>query len=571
MHYDYGRNKSECPEPIKSEVKGEVTYRSRYLRSDTYNSNIKANRIIVSEMGTMAFPDSSKSVVVTFLNHTIPDFTDNCAGNIIKYGNDYYATSETNYIRKIDPVTLETQDKLDYQKYLPVNLVTSHPHYDKEGNTYNMGTTIADKGKTKYIIFKVPATEKGASERPAALKSVEILCTLPCRSLFSPSYYHSFGMTENYIIFIEQPLKLDILKMATAYLRGVNWASCLKFHPEDDTLIHIIDRKTKKEVSIRYHTGAMVVYHHVNAFEEDGHVVFDVITYNDNSLYDMFYLDKLKQQAASGATSSPVNPMYKRFVLPLTNKVAEIGKDLVNLNYTTASAVKEKDGKLLCQPEVLCEGVEVPRINYNYNGQKHRYVYLNVVGMSSLATKITKLDVQTKQRVDWTSENCAFTEPVFVPMPGASEEDEGVILTSVINGNPGESDFLLVLEGKSFKEMARIYVNAELHIDMHGFFIPQNDETLLSLPCRKTLRTFSSKTDGEVRITEILKHKFPLASALKVVDISGGCGAMYEIHIESDEFREKRTVEQHQLVNQALKEEIKAMHGLRIFTDIPKK
>lgn len=31
---------------------------------------------------------------------------------------------------------------------------------------------------------------------------------------------------------------------------------------------------------------------------------------------------------------------------------------------------------------------------------------------------------------------------------------------------------------------------------------------------------------------------------------SGGCGAMYEIHIESDEFKGKRTVHQHQLVNQ---------------------
>lgn len=31
---------------------------------------------------------------------------------------------------------------------------------------------------------------------------------------------------------------------------------------------------------------------------------------------------------------------------------------------------------------------------------------------------------------------------------------------------------------------------------------------------------------------------------------SGGCGAMYEIHIESEEFREKRTVQQHQMVNQ---------------------
>uniref|UniRef100_A0A3Q1LLF3 BolA family member 3 n=1 Tax=Bos taurus TaxID=9913 RepID=A0A3Q1LLF3_BOVIN len=50
----------------------------------------------------------------------------------------------------------------------------------------------------------------------------------------------------------------------------------------------------------------------------------------------------------------------------------------------------------------------------------------------------------------------------------------------------------------------------------------------------------------------------------------GGCGAMYEIKIESEEFKEKRTVQQHQMVNQALKEEIKGMHGLRIFTSVPK-
>ncbi|MBN3273730.1 BOLA3 protein, partial [Polyodon spathula] len=45
---------------------------------------------------------------------------------------------------------------------------------------------------------------------------------------------------------------------------------------------------------------------------------------------------------------------------------------------------------------------------------------------------------------------------------------------------------------------------------------------------------------------------------------------MYEIHVESEEFKGKKTVQQHQLVNQALKEEIKAMHGLRIFTAVPK-
>ncbi|KAG9267116.1 beta,beta-carotene 15,15'-dioxygenase-like [Astyanax mexicanus] len=520
MGYEYGKNRTEHPEPLKAEVKGslpdwlqgtlirngpglfsvgetsynhwfdgmalmhsftikngEVTYRSRFLRGDTYNSNMQANRIVVSEMGTMAYPDPSKNIfskVITFLNHTVPDFTDNCAGNIIKYGNDYYATSETNYIRKIDPMTLETQDKVDYQKYLAVNLVTSHPHYDKEGSSYNMGTSIADKGKTKYVLFKVPAAGRSGSEASPALKNVETICTVPCRTLLTPSYYHSFGMTDNYFIFIEQPLKLDILKMATAYLRGVNWASCLKFHPEDDTLIHLIDRKTKKEVAVKYFTGATVIYHHVNAFEEDGHVVFDVIAYEDNSLYDMFYLDKLKDKEAKEAANKKFSkPKCKRFVLPLTDK-GEMGEDLVKLKYTKASAVKEKEGKLLCQPEVLTEGVELPRINYNYSGQKYRYVYLTVAETTE-STSITKLDVETKQQLEWTAENCYPSEPVFITRPGATEEDDGVILTSVINSNPGQSDFLLVLDGKSFKELARVHVEAELHLDMHGFFISQSD------------------------------------------------------------------------------------------------
>lgn len=34
-------------------------------------------------------------------------------------------------------------------------------------------------------------------------------------------------------------------------------------------------------------------------------------------------------------------------------------------------------------------------------------------------------------------------------------------------------------------------------------------------------RCMSTHTDGEVRITKILKEKFPLAASLKVVDISG--------------------------------------------------
>ncbi|XP_040849614.1 bolA-like protein 3 isoform X2 [Ochotona princeps] len=83
-------------------------------------------------------------------------------------------------------------------------------------------------------------------------------------------------------------------------------------------------------------------------------------------------------------------------------------------------------------------------------------------------------------------------------------------------------------------------------------------------------RTLASQTEGELKVTQILKDKFPRATVIQVTDISGGCGAMYEIKIESEEFKEKRTVQQHQMVNQALKDEIKAMHGLRIFTSVPR-
>lgn len=50
--------------------------------------------------------------------------------------------------------------KVDYMKYLPVNIVASHTHYDKEGNSYSMGTSIAEKGKTKYTLFKVAGGSK---------------------------------------------------------------------------------------------------------------------------------------------------------------------------------------------------------------------------------------------------------------------------------------------------------------------------------------------------------------------------------------------------------------------------
>ncbi|XP_076989236.1 beta,beta-carotene 15,15'-dioxygenase [Tamandua tetradactyla] len=518
----FGKNKKEQPEPVKAKVTGkipawlqgillrngpgmhtvgetrynhwfdglallhsftirdgEVEYRSKYLRSDTYNANIEANRIVVSEFGTMAYPDPCKNIfskAFSYLSHIIPDFTDNCLINIMKCGEDFYATTETNYIRKINPQTLETLEKVDYRKYVAVNLATSHPHYDADGNILNIGTSIMDKGKTKYVIFKIPATAPGAEKAgKSPLKHTEVLCSIPSHSVLSPSYHHSFGVTENYIIFLEQPFRLDIPKMATAYIRGTSWASCLALHREDKTYIHIIDRRTRKPVPARFHTDTMVVFHHVNAYEEGGCVVFDVIAYDDSSLYQLFYLANLNQDFEENSRATSI-PSLRRLAVPLhVPQNAEVGSNLIQLASTTARALKEKDDQVYCQPELLCKGLELPRINYAHNGKPYRYVFAAEVQWSPVPTKILKYDLRTKSSLNWGEEHCWPAEPLFVPTPGSCEEDDGIILSAVISTDPLKPPFLLILDAKTFTELARASVDVEMHLDLHGLFIPDVD------------------------------------------------------------------------------------------------
>ncbi|XP_051998031.1 beta,beta-carotene 15,15'-dioxygenase-like isoform X2 [Xyrauchen texanus] len=455
---------------------GEVFYRSKFLKSETYKKNTAANRIVVSEFGTMIYPDPCKNIfskAFSYLQNAIPDFTDNNLINIIRYGEDYYTSSEVNYINQLDPMTLDTLGRTNYRNHIALNLATAHPHYDDEGNTYNMGTALMSFGRPKYVIFKVPAKASDKGKKPA-LSEVEQICSIPFRSTLYPSYFHSFGMTENYIIFVEQAFKLDILKLATAYFRDVNWGSCLKFDKDDVNVIHLINRKTGKTVSTKYYTDAFVVFHHVNAYEEDGHVVFDLITYKDSNLYDMFYLKNMKQDVDKFIETNKdfSQPTCQRFVLPVNiEKETPSDTNLVKLKDTTATAVLKPDGSLYCTPDTIFPGLELPGINYKYNGKKYRYIYGSRVEWSPYPNKIAKVDTVTRTHQEWIEEECYPSEPVFIASPNAVEEDNGVILSSVVSFNPQKPPFLVVLDAKSFKEIARASIDATVHMDLHGLFI----------------------------------------------------------------------------------------------------
>lgn len=51
-------------------------------------------------------------------------------------------------------------------------------------------------------------------------------------------------MSENYIVFIEQPIKLDLLMLMLHRIQGKGFNNCMKWEPHYDTIFHLVNRHT---------------------------------------------------------------------------------------------------------------------------------------------------------------------------------------------------------------------------------------------------------------------------------------------------------------------------------------
>ena len=69
----------------------------------------------------------------------------------------------------------------------------------------------------------------------------------------------------------------------------------------------------------------------------------------------------------------------------------------------------------------------------------------------------------------------------------------------------------------------------------------------------------------EKKIYSMLQDSF-LPKALQVKDVSGGCGSMFAILVESEKFKGIPMIKQHRLVNEVLKDEISKWHGIQLRT-----
>lgn len=397
---------------------GKVSYANKFLESEAFKSAKKTDRISYREFAT----DPCRSIFKRVSSMFSSKFTDNANVNITRIAERFVAMTETPLPVEFDLNTLKTVGVFSYDDKIESGLTTAHPHYDfVQKQIVNYATKIARA--SNYNIYKIT---DGTNRR-------DLINSTPVEE---PAYMHSFGMTENYVILVEYPFvvkPLDLLLSGKPFIENFTWK------PERGTRFIVVNRQNGNLVGT-FKSKAFFAFHHVNAFEKQGEIFVDVVAYDDSSIVNALYLDVLRGQRDSIIPTSQI----RRYQISLQGGSVE---------YDTLSS----------------EFVELPRINYKqYNTKDYRFVYgISTYGADDFANQLVKIDILQKTSKTWSEKDCYPGEPVFVATPGANREDDGVIISVVLDATSSKS-FLLVLDATTFEETARAQVPHHIPFGFHG-------------------------------------------------------------------------------------------------------
>ena len=64
------------------------------------------------------------------------------------------------------------------------------------------------------------------------LRRAESVAVVPARHAFHPTYCHSFGMSENYFIFCETPVTMNLIKTLTRVMTNTPINDVFNYDPE---------------------------------------------------------------------------------------------------------------------------------------------------------------------------------------------------------------------------------------------------------------------------------------------------------------------------------------------------
>ncbi|CAG7967901.1 unnamed protein product [Penicillium salamii] len=362
-----------------------------------------------------------------------------------------YAKTDYNAFQKIDPDTLEPlglASQEDLHPELKGQVAASHARSDPTtGDVFNFNLTL---GSTcTYRVFKVSA----------ATGETIILATFAAM----PAYLHSLLITKDHVILCIWNAHLDPRKMAESFMHAI-----LPTDPTQPALWYVIDRKGDNGLIATYESPAFFCFHTINAWletsEEDASqfdIVADLVRAdNTNLIHTLYYKNLISSldtaKSFQNNKDKSLRTSVTRFRLPSVPRTPSADIKRATLEWSVCKTLSP----------------ELPTMNPTKSTQKHRYAYaVTLRGEATLTDGIMKLDCDTQQASLWACHGHSPGEPIFVADPEGANEDDGVLLSVVLDGTRGKS-YLLCLDARNLSELGRANVDGAVAFGFHGQHVP---------------------------------------------------------------------------------------------------
>lgn len=373
-----------------------------------------------------------------------------------------YITTDYAGLRRIDPSTLEPIGEA-MQDTLHPSLagVCSCAHAQRDPVTGDMFNYNLQFGKVPtYRIFRVSA---GSGK-------TDILATVKLAGL-SPAYMHSFFLTENYVALCIPSSHYAWMGVKIPYERNLLDAM-LPFDQQKTCKWLVVDRTHGKGLVATFSTPAGFFFHSVNAFEEvvkdkDGDrtdLCLDAIWYENLDVMKGFYYDIIldrngatKKHWVDGGRCESSNPGLVRYRFTIPSSLDQSFPPAATKDFTIKNP----------------HAGELPSIHPGHVSRPYRFAYSAPLrGLSTIVDALAKTDVTTGETLIWGGP-AGHTpgEPIFVPRPGGEEEDDGVVMSVVVDGQK-EVSYLLCLDGRTMEEVGRAEAEFAIGMGFHGVHMP---------------------------------------------------------------------------------------------------
>ncbi|BFZ20579.1 hypothetical protein BsWGS_23617 [Bradybaena similaris] len=408
-----------------------ILFSTKFIKSTYYNESLAKNKFTSNIFFSPPLPRLTPAEVQRSQEVGI----DNMDINIVQVKD--YQTNKVHHVATNDILSvyelslddLSTVQKVEFPlshkprgespKFLK-ELSTSHPL--PEPNTGNLINVVLEAGVT---------SQEANNLRVVRIKSLDLVEDIVRFAIPEVPLLHSFGVSPTKVVILMNPYILN------ATCRMQIDEDCYKWKDGNDpSTLYVVDILTGRVEN--YQIPKTFVYHHINSFDDEDTVKVDVAAYSSPIPHTKFHLPTLRDEAAR----NQIDPR------------ADLKRITINLGNGTAS-INSLDSPTPISS--LANTLDYPVINEKYRSKKYCYAYgliekidsFNIETVAVAKKDLCKNDGRNADAI-YTLDGWYPSEPTFVPTPGATSEDDGVVLVPFTSGDTNRTN-LVLLNGEDLK------------------------------------------------------------------------------------------------------------------------